>query len=822
MNIDAKALFLEILKCDTSNEVFDILKKYDLWDLKHWRKYGDAVNSAGTVLNQQSEPEKALLEKVTNSIDAVLTSECLSRGINPKNKSEAPNSMNEAVSKYFTDKTDDNYSQNSDLAEWEDRHLTNISKSYISLFVTGFGAKSVGGKPCINLYDAGEGQTPSEFPNTFFSLANDNKMKIFFVQGKFNMGGSGALTFCENNLQLIVSKRNKNVLEKFPSNDPRKDEWGFSVTREFQADDEKSPKFYYLAPIKYDQSDELGEVLSFKSEKLPLKPEINKPYHVDVEYGSLIKLYEYDLKRKSNILKPGELQNKLELNLPQSALPIRIHECRPQFKGKGESSFVSNIVGLQTRISRNRGDVLEEGFPISQEIKVEEEEFLVHFFAFKENTYSHLGPNGIIFTMNGQNHGEEKASVFSKKKIRLSYISQSILVIVDCSKISNKKFSKLFMANREQVKKSAFYNELLTTVEDLIAKNDAFRKLAQERQSKDQNEKFANDKAMEQIFDALLKKSKTLQSLFPSGQRLSSAFAKVVKLDTKRDYELKLNPSFFKFYKYEKNEPLSFNLPINKSRSVKFSTDVENDYFIRYKYKGKFSVYVSKEKKLNSYISKIGPLLHEGLITFQFKFPEGTKVGEQLNIEFHLFDTSMEKPFVLKSKIKATAEVTETVTRTTPSIKHPNTIPRQITGQPGNDRETQGGLSLPKLQWKKLSDEKLKFDQYSCLDIEQDSNDENGYLWYINEDNIYLQTELKQNSKNDADAKTIKEQFKISLALFGIAILNRHKVRKIDDFDRLKSDVRSSSEGIAPVMHTIIDKIKQLELPDEEIIDGED
>lgn len=26
MNIDAKALFLEILKCDTSNEVFDILK----------------------------------------------------------------------------------------------------------------------------------------------------------------------------------------------------------------------------------------------------------------------------------------------------------------------------------------------------------------------------------------------------------------------------------------------------------------------------------------------------------------------------------------------------------------------------------------------------------------------------------------------------------------------------------------------------------------------------------------------------------------------------------------------------------------------------
>ena len=40
-------------------------------------KYGDSVNSSGTVLNQQSESE-GTFEKVTNSIDAVLTSECLS------------------------------------------------------------------------------------------------------------------------------------------------------------------------------------------------------------------------------------------------------------------------------------------------------------------------------------------------------------------------------------------------------------------------------------------------------------------------------------------------------------------------------------------------------------------------------------------------------------------------------------------------------------------------------------------------------------------------------------------------------------------------
>ena len=101
MDIDAKELFFEILKCDTSKDVFDILKKYNLWDLKHWRKYGDSVNSSGTVLNQQSESDKALLEKVTNSIDAVLLAECRSRGINPEDLSQAPKSMKEAISKFL-------------------------------------------------------------------------------------------------------------------------------------------------------------------------------------------------------------------------------------------------------------------------------------------------------------------------------------------------------------------------------------------------------------------------------------------------------------------------------------------------------------------------------------------------------------------------------------------------------------------------------------------------------------------------------------------------------------------------------------------------
>ena len=59
-------------------------------------------------------------------------------------------------------------------------------------------------KPCYSILDTGEGQTPEKMPETLLSLGKSNKLRIPFVQGKFNMGGTGVLQFCgEKNIQLI-------------------------------------------------------------------------------------------------------------------------------------------------------------------------------------------------------------------------------------------------------------------------------------------------------------------------------------------------------------------------------------------------------------------------------------------------------------------------------------------------------------------------------------------------------------------------------------------------------------------------------------------
>ncbi|MCD8529599.1 MAG: hypothetical protein LRY25_02430, partial [Flavobacterium sp.] len=60
----------------------------------------------------------------------------------------------------------------------------------------------------VIIYDNGEGQHPEDFEKTFLSLMRGNKNEIHFVQGKYNMGGSGAIVFCgTKGYQLIASKR---------------------------------------------------------------------------------------------------------------------------------------------------------------------------------------------------------------------------------------------------------------------------------------------------------------------------------------------------------------------------------------------------------------------------------------------------------------------------------------------------------------------------------------------------------------------------------------------------------------------------------------
>ena len=191
MNAGTKSLCLSLLRSDTEEEVIQILKSAGYWDdASAWRLYGDKEGNFATAGSQQAEPEAALVEKIINSVDARLISKCLMQKIEPESAA-APNSIREAVAVFYEGKKSGQ--SGGSIIEWNQVQRREEAKN-ITLAATGTN-KYV----CITIADLGEGQSPNRIPDTILSLNKKNKQRIRFVQGKFNMGGTGVLRHCHKN-----------------------------------------------------------------------------------------------------------------------------------------------------------------------------------------------------------------------------------------------------------------------------------------------------------------------------------------------------------------------------------------------------------------------------------------------------------------------------------------------------------------------------------------------------------------------------------------------------------------------------------------------
>jgi hypothetical protein len=350
--MNAKTLCLKLLQADTEEEVIKLLKDRGYWDNPAcWRYYGDVENNWSQGGNQQSLAEAALVEKLVNSVDARLINECRIRNIDPKSP-QAPRTIREAVARFFDDSTGEKQATGGYIEEWSDDKARNVAKG-ITLCATGI-------RPTLSLTisDCGEGQTPALIPETILSLNRSNKLYIPFVQGQFNQGGTGALRFCgKNNLQLVVSRRNPALL---PTNASSSDNhWGFAVVRrERPSGGRRNSVYTYLAPlgIEKDAADQQGGILSFAADTFPIFPDKEGPYSRSASFGTAIKLYEYQyMGERSNILRGKSLLSRLDLLLPEIALPVRLYECRSDKAGKmllAPGSRETTLLGLRRSYAR--------------------------------------------------------------------------------------------------------------------------------------------------------------------------------------------------------------------------------------------------------------------------------------------------------------------------------------------------------------------------------------------------------------------------------------------------------------------------------------
>ena len=94
-------IFEKLLKAETEKQVDKIIRTEPIFkNEKNWQNYGDISNNWGSAGGQQDESTAALVEKLTNSIDALLLYKCRVEGIDPRSE-EAPKDIFSAAEEFF-------------------------------------------------------------------------------------------------------------------------------------------------------------------------------------------------------------------------------------------------------------------------------------------------------------------------------------------------------------------------------------------------------------------------------------------------------------------------------------------------------------------------------------------------------------------------------------------------------------------------------------------------------------------------------------------------------------------------------------------------
>lgn len=740
--MDSFVLFQKLVQAENEETVDAILDSggYFNDDENIWSPLG-FENNFSAIGNQQSDPTGALVEKVINGIDAVLMEGCFALGIDPEGP-DAPQTMTEAVERFFSVR---------------DGRIGNVDSKKQRELADNIHLVAVGSKqnPNYLIVDRGEGQTPARFPDTFVSLMKSNKLRIPFVQGKFNSGGTGILQFCgDQNYELIVSRRHPGC--PVDPGDQTAHLWGFTIVRRMlPSNGRRSSVYVYLAPggqVPTFQADEIKVLPGRSSQNQPAPP-----YAIGLPYGTCIKLYNYRWQARTLVTTTARYE--LEQFLHSPCLPFRLTETREGYTAHYYSTtVVGGWTGAVIGDDEDGSSKLEDGFPAYGDLTLPKVGKLPYQIAvFKEGTKKRHIPHGIFFVVNGQVHGA-LSSDFISRHLHFEYLKDNygpLLVSVDCTDMNQRIREDFFMASRDRVRR----NEVYKMIEEMLAtdlKNHPGLQEINQRRRQREVEKHLTEEAPLSALQHLLDTDPTLSSLFAAGDHLVSSTGPAKQAP----FVGRKFPSYFKLSKDPKGG-LVVPCPINRTCRVEFETDVVNDYFLRSNDPGRILIEPSPDLCEHSH-------LWNGRFDARFAVPWTAQPGDLVEVTVTVTDIEREAramPFVSKFSLKAEPEVSDE-----PHLGgHP--------GQRGPDSKgTRRGvvLALPTIkevhkgEWNSFDP---PFTQYDALRVRHDGK--GGYDCFVNVDNSFLLTEVAR--ARDEERQLFKYWFVYGLVLAAMGMIRHNR-----------------------------------------------
>lgn len=575
--MNLQTLFEKLYAAATETDVEAIIKANpSIFRQENWHPIGDNESNFSIIENQQSNPIAALVEKVTNSIDAILMKQCLEENIDPKSK-EAPKSMDEAIDLFFPKHKN-----------WDLFTARRQQAEEIQIIADGPTRESA-----IIIYDNGEGQHPEKFENTFLSLMRGNKNEILFVQGKYNMGGSGAIVFCgEKGYQLIASKR-------FDGSG----QFGFTLTREhpLSQDEQDTKKNTWYEYLKVE-----GRIPAFDISEIDLRL-LNRKFKT----GTIIKMYSYQMKGVSGFAQ--DLNQSLNEFLFKPVLPIFTIDTKERYPNN--KVLETTVYGLQRRLEEEE-DYVEDWFSEEYEDALFGK-MKVTCYVFKakqagktaKETKSDIQRRyfknnmSVLFSMNGQVHGHY-TSEFITRSLKYNLLKDYLLINVDCSKMKYDFRKSLFMASRDRLKNGGKAEELRDFLRKKLVKSklDDINKRRKDTiglESEDTAElikSFAKNLSKDSDLFKLLQNTLKLEEKTKEKPKDKENKGSRPEREEKT-FKPERFPSFFKL-QHKQNSPIP--VPIGGEKTLRFETDVEDHYFDRTEEPGDLQVSILNVKRRDS------------------------------------------------------------------------------------------------------------------------------------------------------------------------------------------------------------------------------
>lgn len=746
---EIKELLLRLIFASSESEVNDINAADPILREQHnWKPYGGYHGNFNTIHNQAADSIASLVEKPINAIDHLLLKECKLRGIDPEDE-KSPRTMSEAVETFYGIKKGDF----SDISNRNRRELA------ANILIIAEGSRE---RPNIIVADYGEGQHPGDFEDTFVSLHRGNKDKIRFVQGKYNMGGTGVIAFCGNCcFQLLLSRKMPTLL-----NPDQDDKWGFTLV--------KLHKVTSSEPFKnswYEYCvDENGQILSFPGEVLNILPS-----NGGFEYGTYIKMFNYYLPEPSIITL--DLWRALNRWLYSPALPVMLYEAR-DYKGHGRTKL---MLGNKIRTMVDDRDSVEGSLSIVAELG----EFgrrNIEVTLFKEGTIKSeftTQNDAVFFTINGQTHATLGRS-FLKTKARLYYLADYLLVHIDCTDVDTNVREQTFMPSRERMRHSPISKDVEEILADELKRHEGLQKWNQLRREQQILKNPKEAKFLEDVVSNLIRENRSLLNYLGLGGRVRDVKEPGPIVIDK--YEGKSFPTYLKILSYSAKEKLyRKQIPMNSFARLKLETDVVNNYFDRLSEKG--------ELIMNPDIASSFHLWN-GIITLKLVPPMDAQTGavDQCVIEV---TRPYGDPLYVNFEIEYTSPIE---TRIVP---------------PGEEDKNKGkGYNLPEpiLVYKEEVDDRVTWKQrgWTGEDIaevaESGGTNGNGQSLdiYINMDANILHDYLRRQRASQKQQEVIVRSWETAIFLNSLVVYN--DLRKSEKEEMLPEIIKSMSKVTLDLM----------------------